>query len=62
MLLLINRRYPVLGAVLGFIAAVAFILYGVHFHEHIVVIMGIVSLVLAVVRGGAKRHQQATTR
>jgi hypothetical protein len=57
MLFLINRRFPLLGAVLGFIAAVVFIVIGVDTHHKIIVIMGIVSLVLAFVRGGAKRRQ-----
>jgi uncharacterized membrane protein len=60
MILLINRRYPMLGAVLGFIAALAFIAVGVHTHHSILIIMGAISVVLAIVRGTAKAKHHGT--
>jgi hypothetical protein len=55
MLLLINRRYPALGAVLGVIAALTFIAIGVATTRSLLVVMGAFSLVLAVARTRARR-------
>jgi hypothetical protein len=50
MLLLINRHYPALGAVLGVIAAVTSIAIGVATTRSMFVVMGVISIVLSVAR------------
>jgi uncharacterized membrane protein len=55
MLLLINRRYPALGAVLGIIAALAFLAIGVATSHSMLVVMGVVSIVLSIARTTKRR-------
>lgn len=50
MLLLINRRYPVLGTILGTIASLAFIAIGVTSSHALMIGMGAISLALSAVR------------
>jgi hypothetical protein len=50
MLLLINRRYPVLAAVLGAIASLAFIAIGITSAHTLMIVMGAISLALSAVR------------
>lgn len=50
MLLLINRRYPVLAAILGAIASLTFIAIGVTSAHALMIGMGAVSLALSAVR------------
>lgn len=50
MLLLINRRYPILAAVLGAIASLAFIAIGITSSHALMIGMGAVSLALSAVR------------
>jgi hypothetical protein len=61
MLLLINRRYPVLGAILGAIASLAFIAIGVTSAHPLMIVMGAVSLALSAVRM-AHRFQPHTSQ
>lgn len=56
MLLLINRRYPTLGAVLGVIAAATFVAIGVATAHSTLVIMGALSLILSVARISQRRR------
>jgi hypothetical protein len=60
MLLLINRRYPALGAVLSMIAAVAFITIGVVTAQWAVVAMGVLSVVISIARAGHRRRSDLT--
>jgi uncharacterized membrane protein len=60
MLLLINHRYPVLGAILGAIASLAFIAIGVASAHTLMIVMGAVSLALSAVRM-AHRFQPRTS-
>jgi hypothetical protein len=55
MLLLINRRYPALGAVLSVIAAVGFMTIGVVTAQWAVVAMGVLSVVISIARTGHRR-------
>ena len=55
MLLLINRRYPTLGAVLGVIAAVTFIVIGVATSRPTFVVMGAISIILSLARTTKRR-------
>jgi hypothetical protein len=50
MLLLINRRYPVLAAALGAIASLAFIAIGVTSAHTLMIVMGVISLALSAAR------------
>ena len=59
MLLLINHRYPVLGSVLGLVVAVASIAIGVATSRQIFVIMGVVSVAIAVAR--IAKHRWVST-
>jgi hypothetical protein len=59
MLLLINRRYPGLAAVLGLIAAATFIAIGVATAHSSLVVMGAISVVLSCARS-AKGRRPAT--
>jgi hypothetical protein len=59
MLLLINHRYPALGAVLGVIAAVTFIAIGVATTRPMFVVMGVISIILSVAR--TQRRRSVTT-
>jgi hypothetical protein len=56
MLLLINRRYPALGAALGAIAAVTFIVVGVAARQPVSVVMGVISLAISIARAGRRRR------
>jgi hypothetical protein len=56
MLLLINRRYPVLGSVLGVVVAIASITIGVATSRSIFVIMGAVSIAIAIARIAQRRR------
>jgi hypothetical protein len=56
MLLLINRRYPALGAVLGVIAAATFIVIGVAAKQPAPVVMGVISLAISIARAGRRRR------
>jgi uncharacterized membrane protein len=56
MLLLINRRYPALGAVLSVIAAVGFMTIGVVTSQWAVVAMGVLSVVISIARTGHRRR------
>jgi hypothetical protein len=55
MLLLINHRYPALGAVLSVIAALTFIVIGVATSRSMFVVMGAISLILSVARTTQRR-------
>jgi hypothetical protein len=55
MLLLINRRYPALGTVLGIIAAVTSIAIGMATARSAFVVMGALSLALSI---GRTAHRQ----
>jgi uncharacterized membrane protein len=59
MLLLINRRYPALGTVLGIIAAVTFIAIGMATARSTFVVMGALSLALSI--GRAAHRQRSST-
>ena len=56
MLLLINHRYPRLGAVLGVISSVAFIALGVAEHSTFMIAFSAVSLALPLVKTACKRN------
>jgi hypothetical protein len=56
MLLLINHRYPRLGAVLGVISSVAFIALGVAEHSKFMIAFSLASLALPLVKTAHKRH------
>ena len=56
MLLLINHRYPRLGAVLGVISSVAFIALGVAEHSTFMIAFSAVSLALPLVKTACKRR------
>jgi hypothetical protein len=56
MLLLINHRYPRLGAVLSVLSSVAFIALGVAHHSQMMIAFSAVSLALPLVKTVAKRH------
>ncbi len=60
MLLLINHRYPALGAVLGVIAAVTFIAIGVATDRSTLVVMGAFSIVLSIARTTQRRRSAGT--
>lgn len=56
MLLLINRLYPALGAILGIIAAVSFLTIGLASARSTFVVMGAFSLVLSIGRAAHRRR------
>ena len=58
MLLLINRRYPVLGAVLSVISNVAFIAFGVAEHSALIVVTSALFLALPIARTGSQPAAQ----
>jgi cobalamin synthase len=58
MLLLLNRRYPAVAAVLGAISGVAFIIIGIASNSSALVLFSALSVVLAIVRT-AHRHRRA---
>jgi|GEM_PF-5332923 len=62
MLLLINHRYPRLGAVLSVLSSVAFIAYGVAHHSVFMVVCSAAFLALPLVKTVAKRHAGAQAR
>jgi hypothetical protein len=62
MLLLINHRYPRLGAVLGVISSVAFIALGVAEHSKSMIAFSAVSLALPLVKTACKRHGTSQAR
>ena len=57
MLLLINRRYPVLGAVLSVISNVAFIAFGVAVHSALIVVTSALFLALPIARTAHNRRR-----
>jgi hypothetical protein len=58
MLLLINRRYPALGSALSLITAAACTAIGVDRSSRLMIIMGAISLVIAIARI-SHRHSHA---
>ena len=56
MLLLINHRYPRLGAVLSVLSSVAFIALGVAEHSKFMIAFSVASLALPLVKTARKRH------
>jgi hypothetical protein len=56
MLLLINRRYPRLGAVLSVLSSVAFIALGVAEHSMFLIVTSAVFLALPIVKTARKRQ------
>ena len=56
MLLLINHRYPRLGAVLSVLSSVAFIVLGVAHHSMFMVAFSAAFLALPLVKTVAKHH------
>jgi hypothetical protein len=56
MLLLINRRYPRLGAVLSAASSVAFIAVGVAEHSMFMIVSSALFLALPLVKSAYKRH------
>jgi hypothetical protein len=61
MLLLINHRYPRLGAVLSVLSSVAFIAVGVAEHSMFMIVSSAVFLALPIVKT-CKRHGAAQAR
>jgi hypothetical protein len=59
MLLLINRRYPALGAVLSLIVAAACVAIGADRSNRMMIVMGAVSLVIGIARIGRRRSLTA---
>jgi hypothetical protein len=59
MLLLINRRYPALGAVLGVVAALIFIAIGVETSRTMLVVMGAISILLSVARTAQRQRSES---
>jgi hypothetical protein len=60
MLLLINRRYPALGAVLSLVFAAACVAIGADWSNRTMIVMGAVSLVIGIARIGRRRSRTAT--
>jgi hypothetical protein len=56
MLLLINHRYPRLGAVLGVISSVVFIALGIAEHSKFMIAFSLASLALPLLKTARKRH------
>jgi hypothetical protein len=56
MLLLINHRYPRLGAVLSVLSSVAFIAVGVTEHSMFMIVSSALFLALPLVKTAYKRH------
>ena len=57
MLLLVNRRYPRLGAVLSVLSSLAFVAYGVAEHSTLMVVSSALFLALPLVKTAVKRRQ-----
>jgi len=61
MLLLINHRYPTLGAVLSALSSVAFIAYGIADHSTLIIVSSVLFLALPIVKTIYK-HRQDTAQ
>ncbi len=63
MLLLINRRYPVLGSVLSALSSVVFIAIGIHTHNVSFIAFSAVGIALSAVQfTHRRRHHTATAQ
>jgi hypothetical protein len=62
MLLLINHRYPRLGAVLSVLSSVALIALGIAEHSMFMIVSSALFLALPLVRTAYKRHGSTQTR